>query len=107
VSVCDIHVANNRYTARLSGEEEAEPQFRQHTTFTKVTLWNEKADKFSDVLHKGDRVLVVGKLVDDNYQIKGQETQTRGRLKVDNVERLTILQKNNKRSITTIVDTNE
>lgn len=92
VSVCDIHIASNRYTPKPPSDT-GELQFRQHTTFAKVTLWNEKADKFSDVLHKGDRILVVGKLVDDNYKLKGQDAETRGRLKIDNVERITVVKR--------------
>lgn len=93
VSVCDIFLANNKTVKRPMGIDQETTEFQQLTTFIKVTLWNDRAERWSDILKKGDKILVIGKLVDDNYVPKNQEIETRGRLKVDNIERLVVLAK--------------
>lgn len=77
VAVLDLSVASNRYSGK---DENGKP--RQYTTFTKVTLWDEKAEYFSDRLHTGDLVMVRGRLVDDNFETDDGK-RTGGRLKIE------------------------
>lgn len=85
--VCDVLIANNRWVPNRNEENGR----TRHTTFTKVTLWNEKAEHAGEHFHKGDKILVVGKLVDDNYKIKDSDQMTRGRLKIDQVESIQLI----------------
>lgn len=81
VSVCDLSLASNRYSGK-----DADGKARQFTTFTKVTLWDDKAEYFSERLHTGDLVMVRGRLVDDNFEKdmgNGQTLKTGGRLKIE------------------------
>lgn len=88
-AICDLLIASNRYVpAQAEGED---PQ--RQTTYVKVTLWNGRAEKWGDVLHKGDKILVSGRLVDDNYIPKDQENATRGRLRIDNVDNVMLIRK--------------
>jgi single-strand DNA-binding protein len=86
IPVCDILIASNHWVSNKNRPNGIERQ----TTYAKVTLWGTKAEKWGNVLHKGDKILVVGKLVDDNYVLRlgnpGEEITTRGRLKLDQVE---------------------
>jgi single stranded DNA-binding protein len=89
-TVCDLLVASNRHVPN----KKLETGHERHTTFVKVTLWNEKASYFASTLKKGDKILVIGKLVDDNYyrNSSGEEQLTRGRLKLDQVETISVLE---------------
>jgi single-strand DNA-binding protein len=89
-AVCDIIIASNMY---LTKTDQGDGSTRKQTTHLKITLWNEKAKKYSRILLKGDKILVTGKLIDDNYVIKETNTTTRGRLKMDNVETLRFLER--------------
>ncbi len=81
VSVCDLSVASNRYIGK---DDSGRP--RQFTTFTKVTLWERKAEYWAQQLNTGDLLFVRGRLVDDNFEKdlgNGQTMKTGGRLKVE------------------------
>ena len=57
-AVCNVRVANNR--KKPSGEEEA--------TFMSVTCWQGLAENVAEELHKGDRVVVVGRLQQRQFE---------------------------------------
>lgn len=86
-SVTDFYLACNRYL----NEKLEDGKFKQLTTFIKCTAWNKRADQLSEVLHKGDEVLVQGQLVDDNFEVDGEKTS--GRLKLDNLSIVKILRR--------------
>ncbi len=85
VSVCDVQLASNRYVKRKDKEKE----YDQFTTFVRVTLWNQMAERYAEQLKTGDQVIITGQLVDDNYEKDGQKTS--GRLKIDNVSQVSIV----------------
>lgn len=78
VAVCDIWIANNRYSS----------EGKQFTAYSRATCWNKQAEFLGgDKGGKtGDLVFVEGVLVDDNFETeKGNpESMTKGRLKIDN-----------------------
>ena len=86
VNVTDLSVASNRYRKQVTGDG-----FDKDTTFTKVTLWNQMAERYAAQLKQGDMVMVTGQLVDDSYEKDG--VKHNGRLKVDNVSQLNVLAK--------------
>jgi single-strand DNA-binding protein len=85
-AVCDLSVANNRYY-----------NDKQFTTFVRVTTWDKQAEFLGNPekgVKTGDKVLIEGSLVDDNYETtKGDpSTKTAGRLKIDRA-RVEVLQR--------------
>lgn len=90
VSVTDLSIASNRFVKRKQGEG-----YDTYTTFVRVTLWNQMADRYAAQLKKGDMVFIEGQLVDDSYTAD-DGTKHNGRLKIDNVTRVNLLAKNTK-----------
>ena len=72
--VCDLHIACNR-------EIKIEEKWEQFPVYIKVTQWNKNAERAMEKFSTGDRIIVEGELVDDNFE-KG-DSKTSGRLKVD------------------------
>lgn len=89
--VTDVTIASNRWvTVKTEGNTQSDQ--RRITTYVKVTFWNKMAEKWGEYLRKGDKILVIGKLTDDNYKLKDTEQMTRGRLKIDHVESIAVLE---------------
>lgn len=78
IPVCDLIVAVNR--SRLKKDSTRE----KYTTYIKVTQWSQSAQWANEVLVTGDRILVEGELVDDNFELEAGTTS--GRLKIDNAK---------------------
>lgn len=76
VPVCDLIIASNRQRKKSDGT------WDKQTTYIKVTQWHEHALVASDRYATGDRVLVYGMLVDDNFEL--DDGKTSGRNKIDN-----------------------
>ena len=91
-AVLDFYLACNRYLRREGEEPE------QLTTFVKVSVWNKRAEHYSEVLQRGDEVLVRGQLVDDNFNHEGKMTS--GRLKLDNITFIKIIRFHNEKTQT-------
>lgn len=92
VAVADISIASNRFRRKKGAPADAkgDDAYEKDTTFIKVTLWNQMAERYAKQLKKGDMVLVQGQLVDDSYEDK-EGTQHNGRLKLDNVSQVSVL----------------
>lgn len=89
--VADLQIASNRFVPVKGG---APSEFTKYTTFVRVTLWNERAERWCDpksknFLRKGDMVIVEGMLFDDSYEKDG--VKYNGRLKVDNVSNFNLV----------------
>ena len=90
--VTDVTIASNRWVTSRPVEGTIPPESRRVTTYIKVTFWNKMAEKWGEYLRKGDKILVIGKLTDDNYKLKDTEQMTRGRLKLDHIESVAVLE---------------
>ncbi|MEJ5914638.1 single-stranded DNA-binding protein [Pseudokineococcus sp. 1T1Z-3] len=55
------------------------------TLFMRCSIWREAAENVSESLHKGNRVIVTGRLVSRSYQTKEGENRTVNELQVDEV----------------------
>ncbi|MGH8875428.1 MAG: single-stranded DNA-binding protein [Acidimicrobiia bacterium] len=75
VAVADLRVAENRSYQDASGE------WQQSTSFYSAVAWRELAELAAVSLRKGDRVVVVGRMRQDEWTT--QSGETRGRYVVD------------------------
>jgi single-strand DNA-binding protein len=78
--VADFKLVSNR--KQLPKDD---PERIRNAVFVKITLWNDDAVYWSEQLQKGDEVLVEGQLFQDDFQPKGSEQRTSGRIRLDNV----------------------
>lgn len=67
-AVCNFRIAvNRRYTGR-------DGQQQEETTFMGVNVWRDMAENVGESLHKGDRVIVVGRIKVRNYENRENQT---------------------------------
>jgi single-strand DNA-binding protein len=66
--VATLRVASNRRFTDKSGQQQEE------TTFLNVNCWRDLAENAAESLHKGDRVIVIGRVKVRNYE--NQQGQT-------------------------------
>lgn len=66
--VVTLRVASNRRWTGRDGQQQEE------TTFLNVTAWRDMAENAGESLHKGDRVVVIGRVKVRNYE--NQQGQT-------------------------------
>ena len=67
-AVCNFRIAvNRRYTDR-SGQQQEE------TTFMGVNIWRDMAENVAESLHKGDRVVVIGRVRVRSYENREGQT---------------------------------
>lgn len=71
MAVCDFTVADN-YKSNKDAEDQV--------SFIEVTLWGTLAENFSESLHKGQRVIVEGRLQQQNWET--DDGQKRSKLKL-------------------------
>jgi single-strand DNA-binding protein len=71
VSVADLRIAENRNYQDASGE------WQQATSYYSVVTWRNLADHSAVSLHKGDRVVVVGRMRQDEWITDTGETRRR------------------------------
>lgn len=90
--VTDVTIASNRWVTSRPVEGQTPAESKRVTTYVKVTFWNKMAEKWGEYLRKGDKILVIGKLTDDNYKLKDSDQMTRGRLKLDHIESIAVLE---------------
>lgn len=79
-----ILVSNRRQLPR------DDPDRAKFAVSVKVTVWNEDAlfwsgERMIEPLETGDEVIVEGQLFSDDFQPKGADQKTSGRLRLDNV----------------------
>jgi single-strand DNA-binding protein len=101
-AVCDIYIANNRRVVHNS--ESPTPEVKNQVVYVKATLWDAYAEKWGGILHTGDHVVAMGRLVGDNFERKTDGQVTKGRLKIGYVEKIILV---NKKDSTTNKDNNE
>ena len=56
-----------------SERRKVKDQWVDHTEWHQVTVWGKRADGLAEILNKGDRVLVVGKLRTRSYESNGEK----------------------------------
>jgi len=66
--VASFRVASNRRYTDRSGDKQEE------TTFLNVNAWRDLAENAAESLHKGDRVLVIGRVRVRNYENRDGQT---------------------------------
>lgn len=59
--VCNLRIASNRRWTGRDGTTQEE------TTFVNVTAWRDLGENIAETLHKGDRVVVIGRLQIRSY----------------------------------------
>jgi single-strand DNA-binding protein len=57
-------------TERRKGKDD---KWIDHTEWHQVTVWGKRAEGLAEILNKGDRVLVVGKLRTRSYESNGEK----------------------------------
>lgn len=67
-AVCNIRVASNR---RWTGRD---GQTQEETTFMNVNAWRDLAENVAETLHKGDRVIVIGRIRVRSYENREGQT---------------------------------
>lgn len=71
VAVADLRIAENRNYQDSAGE------WQQTTSYCSVVTWRNLAEHVSDSLHKGDRVVAVGRMRQDEWTTDTGETRRR------------------------------
>lgn len=66
--VATIRIASNRRWTGRDGQQQEE------TTFINVNAWRELGENAAETLHKGDRVIVIGRLRIRSYENKDNQT---------------------------------
>ncbi len=67
-AVCNFRIAvNRRYTDRSGNQQE-------ETTFMGVNIWRDMAENVAESLHKGDRVVVIGRVKVRSYENREGQT---------------------------------
>lgn len=77
--VANFGVAVNETWKNKAGEKQ------EKCTFVEIEVWQKTAELCGQYLHKGDPVLVEGKLTQDTYEDKDGKKQTKTRVKADRV----------------------
>jgi single-strand DNA-binding protein len=67
-AVCSISFASNRRYKTRDGQDQEE------TTFMEATCWRDMAENIGESLHKGDRIIVIGRLRKRSYENKEGQT---------------------------------
>lgn len=67
-AVCSISFASNRRYQTRDGQQQEE------TTFMEATCWRDMAENVGESLHKGDRIIVIGRLRKRSYENKDNQT---------------------------------
>jgi single-strand DNA-binding protein len=76
-AVADVRLA----VSRRSGIDRESGEVQKETVFVDVTMWEKSADFARNYMHKGSRVLVEGRLKQDQWQDK-ESGQNRSKLSV-------------------------
>ncbi|MGH8925033.1 MAG: single-stranded DNA-binding protein [Acidimicrobiia bacterium] len=71
VPVADLRIAENRYSKAADGERSTD------TSFFTVVCWRHLATHATESLHRGDRVVVVGRLRQDTWTTDTGEKRSR------------------------------
>ncbi len=71
VAVADLRIAENRNYQDSAGN------WQQTTSYYSVVTWRNLAEHVSDSLHKGDRVVAVGRMRQDEWTTDTGETRRR------------------------------
>lgn len=71
VAVADLRLAENRNYQDSAGN------WQQTTSYYSVVTWRDLAEHVSDSLHKGDRVVAVGRMRQDEWTTDTGETRRR------------------------------
>lgn len=79
VAVADLRVAENRHSKDPGGE------WRTETSFYTVVCWRELASHAAVSLHRGDRVVVVGRMRQDAWTTETGETRSRYVIEADDL----------------------
>lgn len=77
--VCNVRVASNRRWTGRDGETQEE------TTFMNVSAWRDLAENMAESLHKGDRVVVIGRLRVRSYDDRDGITRWVTEIEADEV----------------------
>lgn len=78
-AVANFTVASNRrYTDRSGGQQE-------ETTFMRVNCWRDMAENVAESLHKGDRVIVIGRIRVRSYEDNTGQTKWITEIEADEV----------------------
>ncbi|MBW3657215.1 MAG: single-stranded DNA-binding protein [Actinobacteria bacterium] len=67
-AVCNFRIAVNRRYTDKSGQQQEE------TTFMGVNIWRDMAENVAESLHKGDRVVVIGRVKVRSYENREGQT---------------------------------
>ncbi len=67
-AVCKIRFASNRRYKTRDGQDQEE------TTFMDANCWRDMAENVAESLHKGDRVIVIGRLRKRSYENRDNQT---------------------------------
>lgn len=71
VPVAELRLAENRYRKDVEGEWQTE------TSFYTVTCWRDLATHAAECLHRGDRIVVVGRMRQDTWTTETGESRSR------------------------------
>jgi len=73
-AVTEFAIAVNRYYNDAGGER------KEETSFIDVVVWGKRAETFAEYMHKGEEVLVEGRIKQDRWTTK--ENENRSKLRV-------------------------
>lgn len=74
-ALCSFSIAHNK----TAGD-------REYTYFVDVTTWSDRAERFCQNCHKGDKVVIEGELRVDKYTDRNGENRTRTYIVADWIE---------------------
>ena len=78
-AVANFTVASNRRYTDRSGNQQEE------TTFMRVNCWRDMAENVAESLHKGDRIIVIGRIRVRSYEDQSGQTKWITEIEADEV----------------------
>lgn len=78
-AVANFTVASNRRYTDRSGQQQEE------TTFMRANCWRDMAENVAESLHKGDRIIVIGRIRVRNYEDQSGQTKWITEIEADEV----------------------
>ncbi len=78
-AVANFTVASNRRYKDRSGNDQEE------TTFMRVNCWRDMAENVAESLHKGDRIIVIGRIRVRSYEDQSGQTKWITEIEADEV----------------------
>jgi single-stranded DNA-binding protein len=83
--ICHLLTKNTFYDAN-------DNQFAEHEVYANITLWDHQAAWWSERLHQGDKIIVIGKLVNHDYKLGTGDRKIYASFRLDEIENIAVIE---------------